>query len=109
MRGDQKWPPAEVKKQSELENEERRRLAQEPAFRPRKVQKFRDAVLGDMASRHRAQGHSIQIIKVESVEASENRRHAVSRLQDYANFFAKNALNQTYPGYRAPPGTQHHN
>ncbi|EDS39973.1 60S ribosomal protein L18a [Culex quinquefasciatus] len=34
-----------------------------------------------MASRHRAQGHSIQIIKVESVEASENRRHAVSRLQ----------------------------
>lgn len=67
MRGDQKWPPAEIKKQSELENEERRRLAQEPAFRPRKVQK------------------------------------------DYANFFAKNALNQTYPGYRAPPGTQHHN
>lgn len=66
MRGDQKWPPAEVKKQSELENEERRRLAQEPAFRPRKVQK------------------------------------------DYSSFFAKNALNQTYPGYRAPPGTQHH-
>ncbi|EDS42521.1 60S ribosomal protein L18a [Culex quinquefasciatus] len=42
---------------------------------------FRDAVLGDMASRHRVQGHSVQIIKVESVEASENRRQAVSRLQ----------------------------
>ncbi|XP_053687260.1 putative mediator of RNA polymerase II transcription subunit 26 [Sabethes cyaneus] len=66
MRGDQKWPPAEYKKQSELENEERRRLAQQPAFRPRKVQK------------------------------------------DYSDFFAKNALNQTYPAYRAPPGTQHH-
>lgn len=39
MRGDQKWPPADVKKQSELENEERRKLAQQPAFRPRKVQK----------------------------------------------------------------------
>lgn len=66
MRGDQKWPPADVKKQSELENEERRKLAQQPAFRPRKVQK------------------------------------------DYSDFFAKNALNATYPGYRAPPGTQHH-
>lgn len=66
MRGDQKWPPAEVKKQSELENEERLKLAQQPAFRPRKVQK------------------------------------------DYTDFFAKNALNATYPGYRAPPGTQHH-
>ncbi|XP_058835530.1 uncharacterized protein LOC131692479 isoform X3 [Topomyia yanbarensis] len=66
MRGDQKWPPAEYKKQSELDNEERLKLAQQPAFRPRKVQK------------------------------------------DYSSFFAKNALNQTYPAYRAPPGTQHH-
>lgn len=39
MRGDQKWPPAEVKNQSELDNEERRKLAHQPAFRPRKVQK----------------------------------------------------------------------
>ncbi|XP_052862788.1 RNA-binding protein 33 isoform X2 [Anopheles cruzii] len=66
MRGDQKWPPEEYKRQSEVDNEERRRLAQEPAFRPRRQQK------------------------------------------DYAGFFAKNALNNTYPGYRAPPGTQHH-
>ncbi|XP_055621751.1 bromodomain-containing protein DDB_G0280777 isoform X2 [Toxorhynchites rutilus septentrionalis] len=66
MRGDQKWPPAEYKAQSELENEERRRLAHQPAFRPRKAQK------------------------------------------DYTSFFAKHALNQTYPSYRAPPGTQHH-
>lgn len=66
MRGDQKWPPEEYKRQSEVDNEERRKLAQEPAFRPRRQQK------------------------------------------DYADFFAKNALNNTYPGYRAPPGTQHH-
>ncbi|XP_052894484.1 putative mediator of RNA polymerase II transcription subunit 12 isoform X3 [Anopheles moucheti] len=66
MRGDQKWPPEEYKRQSEVDNEERRKLAQQPAFRPRRQQK------------------------------------------DYADFFAKNALNNTYPGYRAPPGTQHH-
>lgn len=66
MRGDQKWPPEEYKRQSEVDNEERRKLAQQPAFRPRRQQK------------------------------------------DYGAFFAKNALNNTYPGYRAPPGTQHH-
>ncbi|EDS36335.1 ccr4-not transcription complex [Culex quinquefasciatus] len=53
---------------------------------------FRDAVLGDMASRHRVQGHSVQIIKVESVEASENRRQAVSRLQRYHHKRYRNLL-----------------
>nr|CAD7413338.1 unnamed protein product [Timema cristinae] len=28
--------------------------------------------------------------------------------KDYSNFFAQNALNPNYPGYRAPPGTQHY-
>ncbi|XP_063237604.1 uncharacterized protein LOC134539471 isoform X2 [Bacillus rossius redtenbacheri] len=28
--------------------------------------------------------------------------------KDYTTFFAKNALTATYPGYRAPPGTQHY-
>ncbi|XP_075971787.1 uncharacterized protein LOC142973709 isoform X2 [Anticarsia gemmatalis] len=28
--------------------------------------------------------------------------------KDYANFFAQHALNHNYPGYRAPPGTQHY-
>ena len=28
--------------------------------------------------------------------------------KDYAEFFAQNALPNNYPGYRAPPGTQHH-
>lgn len=28
--------------------------------------------------------------------------------KDYSAFFAQNALNSTYPGYRAPPGTQHY-
>ncbi|XP_075216846.1 uncharacterized protein LOC142322079 isoform X2 [Lycorma delicatula] len=28
--------------------------------------------------------------------------------KDYSSFFAQNALNSTYPGYRAPPGTQHY-
>ncbi|XP_063700515.1 putative mediator of RNA polymerase II transcription subunit 26 isoform X4 [Culicoides brevitarsis] len=65
MRGDQKWPPAETKMQMELENEQRRKLAQGPAFRPKRMHK------------------------------------------DYSQFFAKNALNSTYPGYRAPPGTQY--
>ncbi|CAH0407409.1 unnamed protein product [Chilo suppressalis] len=28
--------------------------------------------------------------------------------KDYTQFFAKNALNQNYPGYRVPPGTQYY-
>lgn len=28
--------------------------------------------------------------------------------KDYSSFFAQHALNSTYPGYRAPPGTQHY-
>ncbi|RZF41507.1 hypothetical protein LSTR_LSTR000221 [Laodelphax striatellus] len=28
--------------------------------------------------------------------------------KDYSSFFAQNALTSTYPGYRAPPGTQHY-
>lgn len=29
--------------------------------------------------------------------------------KDYSSFFAQHALNSTYPGYKAPPGTQHYN
>lgn len=39
MRGDLKWPPPEYKKQSEIDNEQRRQLAQGPACRPRRVNK----------------------------------------------------------------------
>lgn len=28
--------------------------------------------------------------------------------KDYSSFFAKNALPNSYPGYKAPPGTQHY-
>lgn len=39
MRGDQKWPPAEYKEQAAVENEERRKVALGPAFRPKRVNK----------------------------------------------------------------------
>ncbi|CAG9800055.1 unnamed protein product [Chironomus riparius] len=65
MRGDTKWPPTEYKMQAEVENEERRKLALGPVFRPKRVNK------------------------------------------DYSRFFAQNALSNTYPGYRVPPGTLH--
>lgn len=39
MRGDQKWPPAEYKQQSEVENDQRRKIAMGPAFRPKRVNK----------------------------------------------------------------------
>lgn len=37
MRGDLKWPPPEYKEAAIRENEERRKLAQGPVCRPRKV------------------------------------------------------------------------
>jgi len=37
MRGDLKWPPPEYKEAAARENEERRKIAQGPACRPRKV------------------------------------------------------------------------
>lgn len=40
MRGDQKWPPEDhVKRQSDIDNEQRRLLALGPATRPRRVNK----------------------------------------------------------------------
>lgn len=39
MRGDQKWPPEQVTRQSEIDNAERRKLALGPVCRPRRVQK----------------------------------------------------------------------
>ena len=39
MRGDNKWPPAGVKSQSEVDNEDRRKVALGPAFRPRRINK----------------------------------------------------------------------
>lgn len=39
MRGDQKWPPEEYKRQSDFENEQRRQLALGPATRPRRINK----------------------------------------------------------------------
>lgn len=39
MRGDNKWPPEEYKKLSEIENEQRKQLALGPAFRPRRINK----------------------------------------------------------------------
>lgn len=64
LRGDLKWPPENVKKQVEEENQQRLELAKGPAFRPRLIRK------------------------------------------DYGPFFAQHALNASYPGYKAPPGTQ---
>lgn len=39
MRGDQKWPPEGVLRQSDIDNEQRRILALGPATRPRRVNK----------------------------------------------------------------------
>lgn len=39
MRGDEKWPPASARAQSEVENEARRRLASGPTCRPRRANK----------------------------------------------------------------------
>lgn len=38
-RGDSKWPPENVKMQSEAENEARMAIARGPTFRPRKVKR----------------------------------------------------------------------
>jgi hypothetical protein len=38
-RGDQRWPPNDVRQQSELDNEARRQIALGPAFRPKRVNK----------------------------------------------------------------------
>lgn len=47
MRGDNKWPPEEVKKQSEIDNDQRRQLALGPAFRPRRINKVRSFSLSN--------------------------------------------------------------
>lgn len=44
MRGDQKWPPENVRSQAEIENEQRRRVAAGPAFRPRRANKVNTTI-----------------------------------------------------------------
>lgn len=39
MRGNQKWPPQQEVKQSDIDNEARKQLAKGPVFRPRRVEK----------------------------------------------------------------------
>jgi hypothetical protein len=52
-----------------------------------------------------------KVMKQEEEMAAATRGPAVKpRLvrKDYSSFFAQHALTPTYPGYRAPPGTQHY-
>ncbi|XP_063824290.1 uncharacterized protein LOC135073950 isoform X6 [Ostrinia nubilalis] len=53
----------------------------------------------------------------EAVEAENEARRQLAKgpacrprkvKKDYTTFFAQHALNNNYPGYRAPPGTQHY-
>lgn len=95
MRGDNKWPPEEYKKLSEIENEQRRQLALGPAFRPRRADKVNPFTISQK------QIILFQLLKIIS-HVSRN------KIQDYRPFFQRHAINSTYPGYRAPPGTQHY-
>lgn len=41
MRGDKKWPPEQTRQQMLEEEEERRKIAEGPAYRPKKASKVR--------------------------------------------------------------------
>ncbi|KAH8361548.1 hypothetical protein KR084_007629 [Drosophila pseudotakahashii] len=87
LRGDLKWPPPEYKEAAARENEERRQLALGPVCRPRRINR-----VGFSAP----QGQGL----------SDINKH-IFTIQDYTPFFAKHQLNNGYPSYKVPPGTQH--
>lgn len=43
MRGDKKWPPEQTRQQMFEEEEAERKIAEGPAFKPKKAQKVADA------------------------------------------------------------------
>ena len=57
MRGDQKWPPASVKEQTEAENRARIELAKGPVFRPRRVNKDYSGFFAQHASTNNYPGY----------------------------------------------------
>lgn len=44
MRGDKKWPPENTRQQMVEEEEELKKIAEGPAFKPRKVKKVKQAM-----------------------------------------------------------------
>lgn len=52
------------------------------------------------------------LMEAENIARIELARGPVCRprkvKKDYSGFFAQHALNSTYPGYKAPPGTQYY-
>ncbi|XP_008210222.1 MICAL-like protein 1 isoform X2 [Nasonia vitripennis] len=57
MRGDQKWPPASVKEQTEAENRARIELAKGPVFRPRRANKDYSGFFAQHASTNNYPGY----------------------------------------------------
>ncbi|KAG8232704.1 hypothetical protein J437_LFUL014722 [Ladona fulva] len=58
---------------------------------------------------HYKQAKEAEMIAAEQAKARARAAGKPRRVnRDYTAFFAQNALNPTYPGYKAPPGTQHY-
>ncbi|XP_044727141.1 pollen-specific leucine-rich repeat extensin-like protein 2 isoform X2 [Chrysoperla carnea] len=54
----------------------------------------------------KAQAEAENRARIELAKGPAMRPRRINK--DYSGFFAQHALNSTYPGYKAPPGTQHY-
>jgi len=59
MRGDQKWPPENVRARMQAENDQRQQLAKGPEFRPRKVKKDYSQFFAQHALTHAYPGYRV--------------------------------------------------
>ena len=78
MRGDKKWPPEQTKQQMVDDEEEQKKIAQGPAFKPKKVPKV------------------VMNIWWFDLKLFKLLRHS----QDYTQFFGQHKLNAAFPGYK---------
>ncbi|CAG9823177.1 unnamed protein product [Phaedon cochleariae] len=101
LRGDQKWPPEGVKEKMSREAEN---LNASNSFLSLQGGKHLRGDLKWPPENVKVQAEEENRLRIELAKGPVCRPRRPNK--DYTSFFAQNALNSTYPGYKIPPGTQ---
>ncbi|XP_074030407.1 uncharacterized protein isoform X2 [Leptinotarsa decemlineata] len=101
LRGDQKWPPEEVKKKM---IEEADNVHTSNSFLSIQGGKHLRGDLKWPPENVKSQAEEENRLRLELAKGPVFRPKRPNK--DYTSFFAQHALNSTYPGYKIPPGTQ---
>lgn len=101
LRGDQKWPPEDVRKKM---IEEAENICSSNSFLSIQGGKHLRGDLKWPPEECKKQADEENRLRLELAKGPAFRPKRPNK--NYTEFFAQHALNSTYPGYKIPPGTQ---